>query len=141
MSPIRFFRIALMLPIAVPLVFLPFGVNAVSAILLFSLAFGGLQYLLFACLMFYFIGRLREAEEIQRLSYWAPVIFIPIQAGGWLIFGYIERLSNPNLVGIWDGLIVFPVYILIVGYVYVGLVNLTYGILNKNDLAQSNTKP
>ena len=130
-----------MLPIAVPLVFLPFGVNAVSAILLFSLAFGGLQYLLFACFMFYFIGRLKDAARIQRLSYWAPVLFIPIQASGWLIYGYIERLSNPKLVGIWDGLPVFAVYILIVGYVYVGLVNFTFGFLNQNGSTQSNAKP
>lgn len=57
------------------------------------------------------------------------MLFIPIQAGGCLIYGYIEHLSDPKLVGIWYGLPVFAVYILIVGYVYVGLVNFTYGFL------------
>jgi hypothetical protein len=141
MSPIRFFRIALLLPIAVPLLLLPFGLNAVLGVLILSLTFGGLQYLLFAGIMYYWIGSLKEAALIQRSSYWAPVLFIPIQAGGWLMYGYYERLSNPNLVGIWDGVLVFSIYIIILGYVYVGLVNLAYSFVKKSGIAPSEVKP
>ncbi|MBI5007435.1 MAG: hypothetical protein HZB95_10000 [Nitrosomonadales bacterium] len=140
MSPIRFFRIALILPIALPLVFLPFGMNVASAVLLLSLVFGGIQYLLFACVMFFLIGRIKDEARIQKLSFCAPLLFIPIQGGGWLLYEYIDQLFNPDIIYSWGELIPFAVYILIIGYVYVGLVNIVYGIV-KNGPQQSTIEP
>jgi len=129
MSPVSFFRLALALPILLPLVLLPFGLNTVVALLAMSLAFGGVQYLLFAAYLFWWVGHVKDPARIRRMSYIAPIIFIPIQAIGWIVYGYIKKLSNPELVGIWESLIPFAVYILLIGYAYVGVVNLAYLVM------------
>ncbi|MBC3926631.1 hypothetical protein [Undibacterium sp. CY21W] len=123
MTPVRFYRLSLLAPILLPLPFLPFGIGT---LLLFTLGFGGVQYAIFAAILYIAIGRLKSAESIQRLARWVPVLFIPFQAAGWLINCYFERLSNPALIGNWDPLLPFAAYILVVGYGYVGLVALTY---------------
>lgn len=96
------------------------------AVFWLSLAFGGVQYMLFAGVLFYWVGRLKDAERIRRLSYVAPLYFIPVQSIGWVISGYIQKITNPDLVGIWDALPIFATYTIVVGYVYVGAVNLLY---------------
>ena len=126
MSPPTFFRSALLLPIATPLLLLPFGASAVLALLFLSLAFGGIQYVVFALLLFVVIGRLKTTERIKRLCYWAPLLFVPFQAIGWLTFSYIQLLSNPELTDIWSALLPFAVYALLFGYAYVGFVVLLH---------------
>lgn len=126
MSPATFFRISLAIPIALPLLALPFGMSAVVGILLISLAFGGAQYMAFAVWLFFAIGRKQSSEGMQKLSIISPLLFVPIQAIGWVTWGYYERLSNPELVGIWEPLIAFAIYTLAVGYLYVGIVNLAF---------------
>ena len=129
MNPVVFFRIALLLPLVLPLALLPFGMNSVVGVLALSLAFGGAQYVVFASVLFLWIGRVKDTERIRRLSYVAPLLFIPVQAAGWVIYGYVEKLSNPELVGTWEPLIAFAVYILLIGYAYVGAVNLLYLVI------------
>lgn len=80
----------------------------------------------FAVWLFFAIGRKQSSEEIQKLFVISPLLFVPIQAIGWVAWGYYQRLSNPQLVGIWEPLIVFAVYTLAVGYLYVGIVNLAF---------------
>lgn len=132
MSSILFFRAALLLPIVLPLALLPFEPGFIGALLLMSLAFGGIQYIFFAAYLFYWIGRVKDPERIRRRSFVTPLIFIPVQAIGWIITGYIQKLSNQNLGGIWESLIVFSAYILLVGYAYVGIVNIMYFLIFKN---------
>lgn len=129
MTPVRFFRVALLLPVAIPLAVLPFGMSAVVGLLALSLAFGGAQYILFSGVLFFWVGRVKDPDRIRRMSYVAPLLFIPVQAAGWVLYGYVERLSNPELVGIWEPLIAFAAYILIVGYAYVGVINLLYAVI------------
>jgi hypothetical protein len=136
-TPVSFFRIALLLPVALPLALLPFGMNAVVGVLTLSLAFGGAQYLLFAGVLFFLVGRVKDPGRIRRVSYFAPLLFIPVQATGWLIHGYIEKLSNPELVGIWELVLPFAAYIFLVGYAYVGLVNLLYLAIFKKEIHAS----
>jgi hypothetical protein len=110
-----------------------------KAILVLSLAFGGIAYFVFACVLFYWFGKLSSSKNMIKLSLLAPILFIPFQALFWLSKYYIDKLSNPDLVGGWEGLLAFAVYILIVGYCYVAIVNVGYLVLNK--IGWVNEKP
>jgi hypothetical protein len=125
MTPVQFYRRSLWTPLLIPIVLAPFGA---AAFFIIVLAFGGVAYLIFASILYVSIGRLKTEDRIQRLALWSPVLFIPIQGAGWVISGYIEELSTPDLVGIWETLPAFAVYILIIGYSCVGVVTLAYRI-------------
>lgn len=122
MTPVTFFRISLALPIALPILSVPFG----AGIFLIALAFGGVQYAAFAIWFFFAIGQQRDAAGIQKLSFVSPLIFVPVQAVGWIAWVFYERQSNPALEWGLEALPVFAVYSLVIGYVYVGIVNAVY---------------
>lgn len=126
-----FFRGSLIFPILLPLVLLPFDANVVSVILILSLGFGGVAYLVFAILMFLRLGRLSTAESMERLLFKAPLLFIPIQAATWILWFYIQRFSIPNLAGGWEAIPIFGFYGLLIGYAYVSFVYLFYVLLIK----------
>ena len=126
MSVVSFFRFSLALPLILPLLLMPFGLNAVGVLLYLALGFGGLQYLLFALLMSYYIGKLRTERRIRHLSYWAPVMFVPIQALGWVLWAGYQWYINPNTSGVFTPLLPFAAYTIIIGYAYVGVVNIFY---------------
>lgn len=127
LKPTTFFRVALAVPLVVPFAVLPFGMNAVVGVFLLSLAFGGVQYVLFAGALFLAIGRFRSAERITRLSFWAPVLFVPVQAAGWLL--YVQH-SEPQ--GQFEPSQLLPgaVYSLLLGYAYVVVVNAVYHLFS-----------
>jgi hypothetical protein len=125
MTPVRFYRLSLLAPLLIPIVLAPFGGAAFFVIVL---AFGGLQYFIFAAILYVAIGRLKTEQRIQRLALWSPVLFIPVQGAGWVISGYIEKISNPQIAGIWEALPAFAVYILVIGYACVGVVALAYRV-------------
>lgn len=108
---------------------LPFDINAVSAILMLSLAFGGLAYLFFAGLMFWKLGRLSTAKSMKRLLFKAPILFIPFQVATWILWFYIQKFNNSDLTGGWDAILVFAFYGLFIGYAYVAVVYLIYVLL------------
>lgn len=134
MKPATFFKVSLVLPLLLPLALMPFGMELVTGLLVLSIAFGGIQYILFAILMFYVIEKLKKGIKIQQLSFFAPILFIPIQAGGWVIYGYYDKFSNPQVTGIWDPVLPFAFYTLIVGYPYVLFVNLVYFVCKRSKL-------
>ena len=127
MSPATFFRASLLLPVALPVVLLPFGIEGAVFFLVLALAFGGIQYLVFAAWMFFAIGRQKDGESIQKLSFFSPLLFIPIQAIGWVAWAWYEQVSNPNITsGMWEPLLPFAFYTIVIGYLYVGVVNAVY---------------
>ena len=132
MSPITYYRLALIIPFAVPALVYLFGSNSwLFGLLFFSVAFGGPAYLVFAILMFVWVGKSSTHSEIQKLTLKAPLLFIPIQSISWLAYFYYEKLSNPNLTDGWGALLPFSFYILILGYAYVLIVNILYSLLYK----------
>lgn len=132
MTPATYYRSSLAAPIAFPFLLLPLGIGAVNGLLLLALAFGGIQYVFFAAWMFIAIGRRRDLERIQELTYLAPVLFLPLQAFGWVAWKYYQGLSNPNLTdGIWEPLLLFAFYTVVVGYAYVIAVNCLFVVLRK----------
>lgn len=131
MSPATFFRLALVIPLALPLLTLAFRTNSVTVVMELSLALGGLQYLVFAIWLFFVIGRTKTSKQVQKLSAMAPLLFVPVQAMGWFAVSYSERLSNPELGGIWEPIIPFAVYTVVIGYVYVGIVNAAFEVCKR----------
>ena len=140
MTPVRYFRLSLLLPIGVPILLLLFGNNFLRAFFTLYLFFGGLYYILFAVAMYFVIGRLRKTSRIQTLAIWSPVLFVPVQALGRIISGLIQKLFDPNLnlSGTWATIPAFAVYILIIGYAYVALVLLVfYGLQANGRIAET----
>lgn len=131
MTPRTYFRLSLLAPLLLPLLALPLGVNAVFAVLMLSLVFGGAQYAIFALCLFVAIGRLRSTSRILRLVYWSPILFVPIQALGWLAYCAFERHRHPELSGGWEELLPGAVYSLLVGYGYALVVHAGFALLEK----------
>ena len=135
MTSKRYFQISLLLPIAVPLVSLFFaspgplrGWRVVLLLLFGSLLLGGIPYLLFAAgLLFWMRGK--SAREVQRMTYVAPLLFIPVFVSCAVALAILELiLSGTNKVE--AGLVLLScALILIFGYVYVLAVNVSHAIL------------
>ncbi|MGL4407612.1 MAG: hypothetical protein ACRCTU_04385 [Zoogloea sp.] len=140
MSPATFFRASLIAPLALPFLAIPFGLPSVFGLLFIALAFGGAQYAILAAYLYYAIGKKQSPGAIKKLALLAPVLFVPMQAIGWLALSYYDRLSNPNLGGIWEPLPVFAIYSLIIGYGYVGLILGIYWLLKKLALVTESTR-
>jgi len=128
MSPVWFFRLSLLLPLAIPLL-LSFHDNELSRFMMTSLRFGGEEYVLFAIILYFWIGHLKDPQRIRRLSYWAPVLFIPVQV---VPRAVVIHLAAPDSGDIWSwaflGALMFTPFILVFGYGYVVLVNVFYVI-------------
>ncbi|SFI31831.1 hypothetical protein SAMN04515618_11732 [Collimonas sp. OK307] len=60
------------------------------------------------------------------VDFLSPLISIPIQAIGWVAWGYYERISNLDLEGIWAPLLPFAVYTIVIGYIYIIMINLLF---------------
>src|SRR5690606_5669708 len=128
MAPKTFFRLAIIFPILLPLLILPFGENILMGLLMMSLAFGGVQYLLFAIWLLLAIGKKQTTEEIKRLSFQAPLVFIPFQLIGliaWAIYVHASIKETLQLA------LVFAFYSLLIGYIYVGITNIVFSSCKK----------
>jgi len=101
------------------------------AVLMLSVVFGGAQYAVFALCLFVVIGRLQSTSSMLRLVYWAPILFVPVQALGWLAYSTYLRQRQPEMSAGWEELLPGAVYSLLVGYVYALLVHAGFGILAK----------
>lgn len=114
-----------------PLLLVPSGKSMVAGAAFMSIVFGGIQYVFFAFGMFYLIGKKRNAKEIQKLTLVSPLMFVPIQALGWMTWGGYQKLMNPSLGGLWEPALPFALYSLAIGYMYVGIANIFYLALKK----------
>lgn len=102
---------------------MPFGDGFVIAILYLSLAFGGVQYACFAFFLFILVGKLRSVSKIRHLVISAPILFIPVQYAGWVIFTLVEY----GRVGNFLEILPMAFYTIILGYAYVFCVFIAYG--------------
>jgi hypothetical protein len=121
MTPLSFFRLALILPFGLPLLALPFGVNALTAVLMLSMFFGGIQYAVFAAAMVVILGRRETNERMLSLCFWAPFLFLPLLLGGWAASTTLRGYELH-----WGDLLPLTVYDLLLGYFYVGLCSAVY---------------
>ena len=127
MSIYTVYRTVIWVPILVPMMViaavyqfgLPPGPNSVrgfAQVLGFSLLYGGLPYAALAAWATWWVGGRPEAQ-IRRLMYWAPIlmlaVFIPTALAVGLALGRVQQWFAVALLG--------SVYIVPMGYVYVGL--------------------
>lgn len=111
MAKSLYFRLSLFLPLIVLAVIPPFG--------WVFLAFAGLPYVCFALLLFA-LTRASSERRIQFLSLVAPILFFPVVCAYWAImFGLPSSVREAAEAGI-----VLLAYVLVVGYLFVGLVHL-----------------
>jgi len=139
MTSKRYFQISLLLPIAAPLVSLfiaslfagpgPLRGWRVVLLLLFgSLLLGGIPYILFAAGLFFWM-RGKSAREVQRMTYVAPLLFIPVFVSCAVALAILELILSGNN-KVEAGLVLLGcAVILIFGYVYVLAVNVSHAIL------------
>ncbi|HID49368.1 MAG TPA: hypothetical protein EYP40_07140 [Chromatiales bacterium] len=132
MSEKRYFAAMLFLPLVLPFSIFVIGENLITGILFLSLGFAGIPYLIFALLILLWI-RNRDLKSVRTLSYISPLLFIPVQAVYLGVRFVMDKLSTPELGGVGGSIFVSAVYIVIVGYAYVLLVNGGYmGLLKAN---------
>ena len=135
-----FYRITLVLPIVVPLSFYllsyAFGMSKISRLLLMSLVFGGVQYLFFAALMFYFIGRFESLKKIKKLFWCSPFIYIVFGTVGWHLAFYAWKYSKPMYSFSVDDAVgpffFFSIFGLLFGYIYCLIIEFVFQVFKKN---------
>ena len=135
MPPKILLRSLLMLPLAVPLLVgggalaRRFAGESISGelalnsiVLLGSLLFGGVAYLVTAAVLWVRFGRCQSIASALRLGFTAPLFFIPLQLLAMLLLfllhptieaSLVDRLTNGLMLGLWTS-----VYGLIFGYFY-----------------------
>lgn len=131
MRATTFFRSALLLPFLLPMLALPLKWEAMSALLLLSLGFGGVQYVFFSIFAFFWVGQLKSPSKQAKLLWLSPLVFLPFQIVGWFIYFEIERLSNPNLTGAFSALLPIVFFSLLIGYIYAVVVYIAFLLVQK----------
>src|SRR5215471_2769895 len=135
MSAKRYFQLSYVWPVVLPVavLLLPRGavedwIQQVCREVLYS---GGAPYAVFAGALLLWSGG-KEGPSVRRSTYLAPVLFLPVLGMSLVIAAHRETYQpNPGqlaLAVVVYGMI-FAIPVLILGYCYVGLVNLGFVIL------------
>lgn len=119
-----FFRVALAFPLAVPILLLLLGNQAIASVLWLSFWFGGMPYLLLAVPTFYWLRKPRARARVLFLVWISPAVFTAVMILGWLTYSLYGHFTNPDL--IFDAASLLPVtffsLLLSTGYVLVARV-------------------
>ncbi len=130
----KYFLATLALPVVIPVLFGITGTeNALVAILITSLVFGGIPYLVL-CAFVIVWARNRDEKQIRKLSYIVPLIFAAI----FFVFLYawmmIEKKGFPDFTEFSQVYALFGGYCLVIGYAYILVVNFVYELtLSKHE--------
>ena len=116
-----------MLPLLFPLFAIPLaGPSGAGTILLLVFALGGHAYLFFAPLLYWWLGGIATARGMRRLVYCAPLLYLAFQVTLWVAMFYLEKMTNPALESGWEEAPTLIAFVLVPGYLYVGLVMAGY---------------
>lgn len=122
-----FYRLSLALPIIAPFSIMITGPNMITSWLALSLMFSGVEYLFFAAIAFYLIGRISSEIQLKRLYWLSPFIFVAIAVPSAYIQFLIEKMTNPDLKS--GGLfILVAIFGILFGYGYCFVVEIIYQI-------------
>jgi len=128
----RYYLSALSLPILIPIVFMLFPDFSATPLLIFSLVFGGVAYLVFVIGVLYF-GRQKDGDWYRRLSYFAPIIYAPIQSFTVLIWFWVEGAQDIFSMQGMSVISLFMFWSIIIGYLYVSIITIVYELfVNRN---------
>src|SRR4029450_9933470 len=143
----RWFQLSLLLPIAVPVLLWPFvtakgAFQALSWVAVGSLVVGGVPYVPFALYVTRAMDR-AEQRRVIELAWLAPLAFAPVEAL------FVALALGVTSVGRGDALrtaaaglaagAFFAAWVLVVGYVYVILATLGYGLFTRVGLIDDPT--
>ncbi len=129
MSFKTFYRIALVLPLILPVLSLVFFQSRFFSILFIFLMLSGVEYLFFVAISFVYLWRIHSIEQVQRIVWLAPLIFILFALVGSYLQQFWDRRSNPDLLISLDSALPIIVYGLMFGYGYCMLIELACRIL------------
>ena len=118
MTSRAFFSLTLVLPLIAGVLGL---LVPALRILVVSILFAGVPYLLFAALLLILIRRAPTKTRLVRLSLTAPLLFLPLILLFVLIAGGSEAAYSAPIGDIVSDLLPVAVYGLVFGYIYVGL--------------------
>ncbi|HBP28034.1 MAG: hypothetical protein ACTIKR_00900 [Advenella sp.] len=130
-----FYRLSLSVPVLVPLLFyllsLSNAPDKFSNLLMASLTFGGIQYLFFAAVMVYLIGRLGSLREIKILFWCSPLIYIIFATIGWHVFDawmYLKSMKQMSVDDVFGPLLFFSIFGSLFGYIYCLIIEMLFQI-------------
>jgi hypothetical protein len=95
-----------------------------AAIFLLSLALGGIPYLIFGVAILIW-SRGRSIDEVRRISYWSPLLFLL----GLSVLDLFYLMFSGDLHEFLGFLLLSSVYVPLFGYLYVFLVNFGFEML------------
>ena len=124
-----FYRIALLLPILMPLILMLVGKGSVAAALIISFWTMGVEYILFTVFSFFYIGYLDSAESVRKFIWMTPLLFVVISIIGWYLHQFWNKRSNPDLIISVDAIFPIIIFGLVVGYGYWLIAEIFYRIL------------
>ena len=131
MSSRRYYRLSLLLPMILPFLAVIGGENFLTDLLIGTVLFSSIPYLIFAGLFWAWLEE-KTIKSIQQASYLAPLLFVPFQV---IFLLLLLTLSPPSEIFSVDGMLTaigeFMFYALMVGYLYVFIINLGYFWLSK----------
>ena len=134
MNIIRAYKLSLLLPIIVPMLFAPafffirsLGESGAMALMtiLFSMVYGGIPYLILVGILLFWM-RGKNEKQIRRALLSSPLLMLVILqvcAGLWIAFVSEATPKINQFVGL---LIVLSPFVLLFGYIYVGI---AFGII------------
>ena len=119
MTIIAFLRSLLVVPLLAPLgAFAIAPDSLLGAVLFFSLAFGGVAYIVWAVWAWRALGRMQSERDLLRLVLVAPWIFVPIQAATWIVYCGLNSTNQFNAANVLWPMLPFGAYSLVLGYAY-----------------------
>ncbi len=129
-----YFLASLLLPVIVPLSILPIAFNnLLTALLIFSLWFGGVPYLIMSFGVIIWAKNKNETQ-LRKLSYVLPLLFVLVMVIVYLLFILYVQGLDFNMTEFVQIIIAFAGYAVAIGYFYVIVVNIIYElVLSKNE--------
>ena len=132
MKPLTYFRCALFAPVVLPLIsYFSGSASGVAFLLVASLAFGGVPYLLLAALLWVRLGWLRSATEYFHLALLAPIVFVPLLWAAWLTLSLVDTTVPRGPENLLMSLLPLGGYALLFGYLYVLFISLLFVVLRR----------
>lgn len=124
MNQIHFIRSLISLPIVVPLLSIPFAVYdldryQVANFLIFSLVIAGIPYAIFAIIALWILWK-KPVKHYWRFYWMAPPMFIPVLAAYFAVY-WIEIRWLPPFDLIARIFAIYSLFVIVLGYIYVGL--------------------
>lgn len=98
----------------------------------FAILYGGIPYIVLVGFMLFWIPYKSE-KQVHRIFYFLPLLFIPVFSASYLLFFIImDRGTMVSYLKALPGLTyAFGIWILIVGYFYIALIQGGYFLLKR----------